>query len=118
MKYVLVDKNTGYIVQSSAGARTIEFTTDVYDAALFNSAANAEKARKKMFHKDGSYKIEQWQLSAQDPGKHPDRYFVTQEAKDRRINSVPDNEKLRKYFDEVSVQGFDLEVRSVTVTVN
>lgn len=92
MKYVLVDKLTGNYVQSSGGSR-IDLTPDLYEAALFRRSENADNALKKIVDKNGNFKILGWRLlDPQQPG-----YWTEKELSDQTL---------------------DLEIRSVTFTLN
>lgn len=113
MKYILVDKLTGNIVQSTGNR---DFTQDIYRAALFDRAENAEKAAKKML-KRKVLMHNTWFLD-HGAGQRPESFFVNQEAKDEMLSKLADNPSLATHYKDYAVQNYDLEVRSLTFTVN
>jgi hypothetical protein len=82
MKYLLLDTLSGAYVKSSSAGR-IEFTPNIYDAALFTSKATVTKAFKKLIDKKGDFKIPIWRMVWMNKPEAPvTDYYVSQQAKD------------------------------------
>lgn len=121
MKYVLIDKRTDYIVQSTRSSMSTEFTQDIYSAALFASEKNAEKALKKMYNKDGSLVADCWYLDL-GKGVQPITYWTSAEERDKHADRLAESPlpQLKEQAERVracEIAGYDLEVRAVKFTI-
>jgi len=116
MKYILVDKNTGYFVQSTRSKFRVEFSRDIHDAALFASDDNADKALRKIYDKNGDYKCSMWSLKPVSEELHPESFYVTEAARDKQVADlvqIPVYKDRAEDEKKIPIQGFELEVRAV-----
>ena len=120
MKYVLVDKNTGYFVQSTRSSFRVEFSKEIHDSALFASAENAGKALRKIYDKNGDYKCGQWSLKPDTDEEYPTVFFVTEARQDKEVAELEQTSCFKDRAEEEKkypVKGFDLEIRAIQFTL-
>jgi hypothetical protein len=120
MKYLLLDTLSGAYVKSSS-ARSIEFTPDIYAAALFTSEANVTKAFKKLIDKKGDFKLPLWRMVWMNRPEAPvTDYYVSQQAKEVCLAEICKHrldEQEREFYAKQDVVPYKLEAHSVEFTL-